>query len=82
MMFWFSRRLAVAGLVLAGAPAAGQATTVSDYLRDGWDMQGFSNATVAQILLRKKDRLLLCTLTAESELNCAEISNWHVNGAK
>jgi hypothetical protein len=43
---------------------------------------GFSNSTAAQIVLRRKDRMLLCTLNPAGTLDCADISRWTVNETK
>jgi hypothetical protein len=40
------------GLGLIGGGTASGAATVTDYLQDGWDLQGFSNSVNAQIVLR------------------------------
>jgi hypothetical protein len=80
-----ARRIAgigVAGVALAAPLCSARAATVADYLHDGWDLQGFANATVAQLVFRKQDRVLLCTVTTDSVLQCADISKWPVNEAK
>jgi len=73
----------IVGVVLALTTiAAARAATVGDYLRDGWDVAGFSNSTSAQIVLRRKDRILLCTINPAGRLDCADIARWTVNEAK
>jgi hypothetical protein len=74
--------IGLCGLGLTGLPSLARAATVADYLQDGWELQGFSNNTVAQVILRKKDRAILCTFSAGSVLECADFSRWRVNESK
>jgi hypothetical protein len=70
------------GLALAAVPLSAHAATLADYLQDGWQLHGFSNSTVAQIVLQKKERVLLCTVSTHTTLDCADLSRWPVNETK
>jgi hypothetical protein len=70
------------GLVLVSVPLSARAATLADYLQDGWQLNGFSNSTVAQLVLQKKERVLLCTISTHTTLDCADLSKWPVNETK
>lgn len=70
------------GFVLASAAPPAHAATLADYIQDGWQLNGFANSTVAQIVLQKKERVLLCTVSTQTTLDCADLSKWPVNENK
>jgi hypothetical protein len=77
-------RMGLIGLAVATSvvPRLAAAATLTEMLRDGWDVKAYANSTNAQILLQKADRIVVCTLNIGSVLDCVDISNWRVNGPK
>jgi hypothetical protein len=80
-----SRHRTVALLAAAiglATPGLATAATLGDYLHDGWTVAGFANATNAQLLLRRQDRLLLCTLGTDAALTCTDLTAWRISEPK